>query len=160
MGRAALKWEWSRGALTTLRGVSQVLKRCHCCLCPLNIFFSFGDVEVLGGGLLRSLCCWLNKNIIVSAFLQKINSNPQIPEWDKHIQENSASHITGRALLKSHLLPQMPFPEKTFSLEGQDIIRLLWVEACFSPWSWYKMKHTVHNEHNWIYASTGSSHCS
>lgn len=142
-------------ALTTLGGVSQVLKSSHRGLCPLSIFFSFCDVEILGGGLFGSLCRCLNRNIMSQHPSKKINSNPRVPEWDKHTQENSTSHLTGIALLKSHLLQQIQFPKRTFSLEGQDFVKLLWVKAFCSSCSWYKVKHAASDEHIWICISTG-----
>lgn len=50
--------------LTTLGGVSQVLECGHGGLCPLNVLFSFRDVQILRGGLLGSFCCWLHKHKI------------------------------------------------------------------------------------------------
>lgn len=83
----------TRYVLTTLGGISQVLKCSYSCLCPLNIF-SLGDVEILGGGLLGSLCRWLNKNIMSQHPSKRLTATQNSR---KHIQENSTN--TSLALL-------------------------------------------------------------
>lgn len=118
----------TRYVLTALGGISEVLKCSHSCLCPLHIF-SFSDVEVLGRGLFRRLCCWLNKNIMSQHPSKRLTATQNSRMRKTHTGEQ---HLTlyWHSSSKSHLLQQMHCPKRTFSLEGQDLIKPLYGEAC------------------------------
>lgn len=104
--------------LTTLRGVSQVLERGHSRLRPLHVFLGVRDVQVLGGGVFWSFCCWLKKNTTRSDLPEdgQLPSRPRTPPEGKSRapkQRFATSHRPG-APEKSAAPTENRFPrEKT-----------------------------------------------
>lgn len=118
--------------LTILGGVSQVLQCGHGCLCPLNVLFSFCDVQVLGGRLLGGFCCWLRKNMIP----KRPSGRPTVTQISQHDigRQNKCSHATLCNIsftwhLEKSAAPIKPyFPKRKLIANTQ----LLWKASCYT----------------------------
>lgn len=120
--RPALRHRGGGGALTALRGVSQILEGSHGSLCALNVLFSFCDVQVLGGRLLGSFCCWLNENTeSLMGLPRRPLEGPQKP-WDNGFRQNKhtpAMHLQQLlclAPLRNQRSNKNPSPKEETSL--------------------------------------------